>query len=289
MVRRIRGAHGNRNRAQICNQLPRDPKEAKDCQTWGAVLPDADDTGFQWHDLPREPSRYLILSDLHVPYHDKIALATALEHAQGNCDGLLLNGDIVDAYQLSNFCRDPRRRGFVKEVDAVNQFLDSLGRLTLKQTIFKMGNHEYRLERYLMQRAPELPGLCEEFSYRKQFKLDERGIMYIPAAHPIRHGQLTIIHGHEWGNRFSSPVNQARGAFLKAHDCTLEGHGHRSSYHSETSLTGRVVRCWSVGCLCSLSPEYRPLGNKWDHGFAYLNTGSDWSVENHTIIDGKVF
>jgi predicted phosphodiesterase len=289
IVRRVRGADGKMSRERCPEPMVRPPEEIAECKTWGALLPDSDDTGFQIHTIPTTASRYLIICDLHIPYHDKTALTVALQHAEGNCDGLLLLGDIVDAYQISSFLRDPRRRGFGKECEAVNRFLDSLEKLKLKQIIFKMGNHEVRLERYLMQRAPEIPDLCAEFSYRKQFRLDERGIMYIPPADPLRCGQLTIIHGHEWGNRFSSPVNQARGAFLKAHDCTLEGHGHRSSYHAETSLMGRVVRCWSVGCLCSLTPEYRPLGNKWDHGFAYLNTGTEWTIENHTIIDGKTF
>jgi hypothetical protein len=287
MVRRIRGAQGKSHRKYCPEQLTRSAEDAKACETWGACLPEPDDTGFRWHDLP-PASRYLIINDLHIPYHDKKAIQVAVEHAKGEVDGILLNGDIVDAYQLSSFCRDPRRRGFEKEVEDVNRFLDELEKLNAKQGVFRLGNHEARLERYLMQRAPELPKLCENFSYRKQLRLDERGIYYVPAGHPIKHGQLTILHGHEWGNRFANPVNQARGAYLKAVDCTLEGHGHRTSEHVSTSLLGRVTSCWSVGCLCNLNPEYRPLANSWNQGFAYLNTGSEWSVENKRIIDYKV-
>lgn len=291
IIRRLRGAQGalHRKKIAVVKEAVRTTEEAEETRQWGALLPDADDTGFMWHELNPDVKRYGIICDLHIPYHDHKSLKVAMERIDGDVDGLIMLGDVVDAYSLSSFCRDPRKRGFVKEVEAVNKFFDAVQAMNLKHVIWKCGNHELRLERYLMQRAPELPGLLEAFTYRKQCKLDERGWEWIPDTHPIRHGRLTLLHGHEWGNRFSSPVNQARGAYLKASDCTIEGHGHRSSYHAETSLMGRVTRCWSIGCLCNKNPEYRPLGNKWDSGMAFLNTGHDWSIENLTIIDGKVF
>jgi predicted phosphodiesterase len=287
-IRNLRGAHGRHNRTKLRGQHRRPKADAAACQRWGSLLPPADPTDFAWVDLPAGPERYLILADLHIPYHDQKAISIALAHAEGNCDGVLILGDLVDAHQISHWSRDPRKRNFVGEVDMANRCLDAIAKLKPKATIWKAGNHELRLERYLQQRAPEIAGLCDKFSYRSECELDARGILWVPPAHPIRHGMLTLIHGHEWGNRFASPVNAARGAFLRALECTIEGHGHRSSYHAETTLRDRTIRCWSIGCMCNTHPEYRPLGNKWDLGFAYLNTGSEWTIESHTIIGGAV-
>jgi len=286
-VRRLRGAQGNKARREVKPTATRTAEESNACHRWGALLPDAEPVEFQWHTLPEEVDRWLIVADIHVPYHDHKALSTCLAHADGNCDGVLINGDGADAYQLSHFMRDPRKRKFSEEIKSWCKVLDAFKELKPKRLIWKAGNHEFRLERYLMQKAPELFDV-DVFNWPTFCQLKERGVEWIPACDPIKHHELTIIHGHEWGNRFSSPVNPARGAFLKAHDCTLEAHGHRTSHHVEHTLRGRSISCWSIGCMCDLNPGYRPLGNKWNHGFAYLNTGSSWNVENMRIVNGEV-
>jgi hypothetical protein len=49
------------------------------------------------------------------------------------------------------------------------------------------------------------------------------------------------------------------------------------------------MACWSVGCLCNLTPAFRPV-NDWNHGFAivYYHEDGTFSVENKTIIEGMV-
>jgi hypothetical protein len=52
-------------------------------------------------------------------------------------------------------------------------------------------------------------------------------------------GELPVLHGHEKGKGISSPVNQARGAFLRLLHTVLEGHGHRTSGHAESDMWHR--------------------------------------------------
>jgi hypothetical protein len=54
-------------------------------------------------------------------------------------------------------------------------------------------------------------------------------------------------------------------------------------------MAGNVVTTYSIGSLCGLSPEYLPY-NKWNHGFATIETQPDGSYEfrNLKIINGKV-
>ena len=235
--------------------------------------------------------RWLILADLHVPFHDNAPIETAIkwaEQKENRCDGILFLGDLCDCYSLSSWVRDPRVRRFGDEIKATGQVLDHLRhKLKPKAVVWKAGNHEYRLERYLMRRAAELFGM-EQFTFRSFLDLDKRNVHFVNAMWPIKYRALTLLHGHEWPGGMSSPVNPARTAYLKMHDCALVAHRHRSSEHTEPCMgSDRVVTCWSVGCLCNLHPEYSPM-NLWNHGFADLTTGHRWRVGNHRIVKGNV-
>jgi len=102
-------------------------------------------------------------------------------------------------------------------------------------------------------------------------------------------GKLPIIHGDELWTSLTNPVNPARGLFLKAKDLALCAHHHQHSEHTEKDILGRQITCWSMGCLCELSPEYMPI-NKWGHGFVIVEKEPDGEFEmsNKRIWKGKV-
>ena len=57
--------------------------------------------------------RIAILSDIHIPFHDRDSLYLALTWVKNfGPDCIVLNGDIIDCYQLSNFQKDPEERRF---------------------------------------------------------------------------------------------------------------------------------------------------------------------------------
>jgi hypothetical protein len=123
------------------------------------------------------------------------------------------------------------------------------------------------------------------------FELQDLGIELIESRSRALFGSLNVIHGHEFGQSFFNPVNPARGLFLRAKTSTLAGHNHQTSSHHENNLNGKPTACFSMGCLCDLSPEYRPFaGTKWNHGFAIVDLdGETFRVHNHRIINGEVF
>jgi hypothetical protein len=101
---------------------------------------------------------------------------------------------------------------------------------------------------------------------------------------------LLVIHGHEFGESVFSPVNPARGLFLKAKCSVLAGHNHQTSQHHENNLKGDSMACFSTGALCQLTPEYRPFAfTKWNHGFAIVEIEESgiFEVHNYRVIDGK--
>jgi len=231
-----------------------------------------------------------VLSDIHVPYHDEVALRAAVDQLQGDrVDALVLNGDIADFYAISRYIKDPRKRNFKAEVQAVRDMLAWIrGQFPDIPIVFKAGNHEERYSHWLWQHAPEISDE-PRMGLDQWLDMADHGIEFVDNQRPIMAGELPIIHGHEEGKGISAPVNPARGSFMRLHHTTLKGHCHRTSAHSEPDMWGREVFCWSTGCLCDLRPEYARF-NKFNHGFASVRVQADgqFDVCNFRIANGKV-
>jgi len=242
---------------------------------------------FKPYKTPTNIKKIGIVNDVHIPYHDKRALLTALEYLHSkDIDCLLLNGDIMDCYQISRWQTDPRKRSLKYELDTTRQFLQDL-RAAFGDTliIYKEGNHEERWKKYLISHAPQLLD-NPEFEIDIVLRLEEIGIKFVDNKRIIQAGKLNIIHGHEFGTQIWSPVNPSRGFYLKSKNNVLGGHHHQTSEHLEPDINGKILAAWSLGCLCDLHPEYRPI-NKWNHGFATVSLypGGNFDVENDVVYE----
>ena len=234
----------------------------------------------------------LVLSDIHLPFHDLPSLTAAIEYGEARQpDVILLNGDILDCYDISRFMKEQDRPTITDEIAMGIEFLELLRQaFPAARIIYKLGNHEERMRHYILKNAPQF-GNLKALEFESLLQFERFGIERVNRE-IIKAGKLNILHGHEMGESVFSPVNPARGYFLKAKANTLVGHYHQSSHHSEGDLNGNKVGVWSTGCLCSLTPEYRPFAyTKWKHGFAYVTVESDgtFQVENKEIIDGRIF
>ena len=233
----------------------------------------------------------LIVSDIHLPYHDINAIEIALEKAyKDNVDSIYLNGDILDFYQVSRFTKEGGAMSIKEERDMFFEFIGWINENFDVPIYFKAGNHEERLAKYINEKAPDLAQL-PELSLSGFLKLDELDIQFVDGRQKAMMGKLIVVHGHEFGESIFSPVNPARGLFLRAKSTTLAGHNHQTSEHHENNLKNDSMACFSTGCLCQLTPNYRPFAyTKWNHGFAIVEIDEDESFEvsNYRIIDGKV-
>lgn len=234
--------------------------------------------------------RILIISDLHVPYHDAAAVKAALDYGkQQRVDIVYINGDFADFYAVSRHDKDPTRT-MKNEIEQCRKMLRHIrSRFPDARIIFKVGNHEDRMERFLAKNAPVLLGVAE-FQIPDILKLNELNIEYVPSLGLTFMGRLPVYHGHELPQGMSSPVNPARGIWMRVQESMICGHWHRSSVHTEkVGVHGKVKSCWSLGCLCNMTPDYAPV-NRWSHGFAIVDTHEDgnYEVDNKTIIEGVV-
>lgn len=291
-VRYYRGQIGKNNRKKI--QMTEKPQPAIQAIAMGIpnpfFLPETDETEWLPYDIPASVTRLLILSDVHIPYHNIEAVTLALQYGkERNINGIMLNGDILDFYGLSSFEKDPRKRRFSEELEMGRQFLKILRKEFDGVPIyFKLGNHCERYERYLRIKAPELLDVSE-FRLDVLLKFGEIGVELIDDKRIVKFGKLNIMHGHEFGKSVFSPVNPARGLYMRGKENCIAGHNHQTSSHVEPTMNGHVINTWSTGCLCELHPSYMPI-NKWNLGFAYVERelNDEFTVHNHTIVKGKV-
>jgi len=253
-------------------------------------LPDTDEDEWEAYQLPKACTRILLLSDIHVPYHNITAITRAIEYGkEKKVNAIVFNGDTLDCYALSRYEKDPRKRKFAEELESCRQLLKVFrNEFPGVPFYFKLGNHEERYEAYLRTKAPELLG-TSEFTLDALLRFGELGCEFIQDKRIIKAGKLNILHGHEFGRSVFSPVNPARGYYMRAKASVICGHNHQTSEHSENNLEGKVVTTWSTGCLCEMHPQYMPI-NKWNHGFSYIQVFNDggFEVDNLKIIRGKI-
>ena len=253
-------------------------------------IPESDYQKSQDFIMPKGNNRILILSDIHIPYHDIEALQIAIEKGKElKPNAVILNGDTIDMYHASRFIKDRRLRDLAGELEMTKDFLCYIKEEFDCPIYFKIGNHEARWENYLRLQAPELLGITD-FELSSILQFGSLGIIEIKSTQLIKAGKLNILHGHEFGHSVFSPVNAARGLYMRAKANSIVGHHHQTSEHSEKDLTGNVVTTYSIGCLCGLSPEYMPF-NKWNHGFGFveIDNNGDYVVKNFRIMNGKVY
>jgi predicted phosphodiesterase len=283
MIRAITGNNGSSHKNSLKDKSL--ISKAKPCNPYN--LPNSYESDFTVFDIKQ--SRILILSDLHFPYQNNMAVEVALDYGKlKKVDCILINGDLIDFANISRHDKDWRSRSINDEFESVRTFLKSL-RLNFPNTriIYKHGNHDERWEKFLYVKAPEIFDVSD-FQLEVLLRLGELKIETVKDKRPIRLGKLTVLHGQELTG--SGGVNPSKSTFNKTLNDTLIGHVHKTSYHSEPRMNGEIISVYSTGCLCELHPIWMPI-NKWTLGFAYVDldikTGN-YIVHNKMIIDNKI-
>lgn len=241
--------------------------------------------------LPTGCDSILLISDLHIPYHDIDALSLAIEYGINNdVNTIFINGDLIDFHGLSRFEKDPRKRSVKQEFEAAKSFLIALREAFPTQEIYwLLGNHDMRYQKWLMTKVYEV--FDDEYYHLEQrLQVNEQRVKVIEDNVLVKAGKLAITHGHHVMRGFFAPVNSARGAWMKAKQSLLISHVHKVSNHVEVNLDGDSFGTWSTGSLCELRPDYSPLVSNYQHGFAHIQVddSGDFQVKNYQIINGKI-
>lgn len=306
-----RGNHGEQNRRGCKKGLFRPPNAPGFSWKFPKSIKE------EWPPFILETKRNLILSDIHIPFHDPQAIHCAIKHGKRKKpDAVIINGDLADFYAISKFDKNPTKAHLTGTIIDCRNFLGWLrGEFPKARIIFKLGNHDEWWEKYLWRKAPELIGLPnvtlehtltadftehdkaaaaeaaeKEMPVPAMFGPNVSGIEFVDEQRRIMLGALPVLHGHELPRGMTNPVNFARGMFLRATNHLLCGHSHQISQHTAVTLMEKTISTWSTGCFCGLRPQYARI-NQYAHGFAEVEVheGHDFNVQNYRIISGKIF
>ena len=226
-----------------------------------------------------------IISDIHIPYQDNSAIKTMLNMVQHfRPKNIIINGDAIDAVQLSRFSRDPLPpESFKAHVEELCTLITKMQKYSTVKYI--QGNHEARLQRYINDKAPELHGLLSVESLIND-RLDTK-INYIKTvpSESMLAIRDDLLVGH-FNSAHKYTCYTAKALVERFQVSIVQAHTHRLGEYSIRTWGGTLYG-WESGCLCDLNPEY-VLHPNWQNGFLiFTEIDNDWNIEIVHINDGK--
>ncbi len=212
----------------------------------------------------------IIGSDVHIPFQDDAAVDAFIGYIKREQPSVVvLNGDILDMFMLSRFTKGEGRNP-LEEIEECRKLLKAVAKAAKGADLYYViGNHETRLERYVLTKAPELASLVEDvFTIIKSDELGFKGCASLTV-----NDKIVLKHGTLLGNKSGlSAIKEMEASYMSG----ASGHTHRLCKYIARKA-GRKFFWIETGCLCGLNPEYCVNPN-WQQGFARID-----------IKDGKVF
>jgi len=246
--------------------------------------------------MKNDLEKILFIPDTHIPYHDLKAWELLLKVGKSfKPDHIIIGGDFIDNYTVSSHDKNPNRAlKLEEEVNETKKCLDQVKALKAKSNVFIGGNHEDRLERYLMAKAPELFNFI---STDKVLGLDEKGFVYVPYKQTYTIGKLNVTHDTGTAGQYS----HYKALDVFQHNVVIN-HTHRIGY----TVQGSAKNERHVGAMFGWLGDVNQVDymhkikalRDWSLGFGigYLekSTGNIFLVPvpivNYSVvIEGKLF
>ena len=208
--------------------------------------------------LAPEPERVFFFPDIHFPFEDKLFLAYLMAKcSEMNPTTIVIIGDLLDCYSISNFDKDPGRKETLNdERNAALKWLSELRAAHPQaEIIFIEGNHEERIARNIKRYLPGLHDL-PELSTGSLLKLDKFDVKHFGSygflrwGHRVKHGQSTA--------RWSSNAEM-----LKHRVSGISGHVHRKQEASFMDGEGHLTTWRAIGHSCNLDFVDYGVGLNW--------------------------
>lgn len=224
----------------------------------------------------------IIGSDAHIPFQDNKAVEAFCNYCKEiQPSAIILNGDILDFYKLSRFIKGEGRNPY-EEISACRDLLKRIKTDCPNSKIYYViGNHETRLETYVLNNAPHLASLVEDvFTI---IKTNEIGV--IGCSEVLINDIFVCTHGKMLGSKAGlSAIKEIEKHYMSG----ASGHTHRLAKFI-TRKAGRKFVWLETGCLCDLNPEY-VQDPDWMQGFAAVefNNGKVKRAEVIEIENGEI-
>jgi hypothetical protein len=229
--------------------------------------------------------KWLYVPDAHHPYVDKRAwqiMLRAMQHFKPH--GICIMGDFVDCAPISFHTPSPGQASLAEELKAGQAAIADLEALGAKEHHYIEGNHEFRLPRYLHEKAPEI---AEFLSFKAILGLSAKW-KYTPYKKFLEHGKVYVTHDLERAGRGAHEQ-----ALTDAQDNVIIGHAHSMGVSYRGNARGKThvgaIFGW-LGDKTCVNYRHRLLANRyWTLGFGigYMETNGTVHVQAIPIIEYK--
>lgn len=243
--------------------------------------------------------RAIVVNDIHFPFECKPAYSLFLTILKSSkFDEIVLNGDIMDCYNLSTHLKDPEiKLYFDEEIEYGKMRLKELRSIFKGKIVYNAGNHESRMERQI---SNQCPAFFRYIDLKQILELESLGIDWIPFSPNQQYNVLNskLIARH-------TPIgNNALTTINRANCSVIFGHNHQVHENQKVTLDGNCIRGISNGCLCDKNHpamQYVATHHQWQLAFSVvtvLDSGVWLNQLIHIIekngiftclFDGKVY
>jgi len=236
--------------------------------------------------------KVIVTGDYHAQYLNLKAFNKMLKFTkQYKPDVFVINGDLVDAFSISKFEKNPKRKTTLyNEVIIVINILDKIRNCVGKKCkiYWTKGNHLDRLSRYLNTHSELLD--FPFFDIETLFKLKKFNVVFVNALNDydknnkgLGHlilGDMLIMHGDGRLNGAKTSINSGASCLKtckKFFTNVCMNHVHRLALVYHHSPYKNLV-CMECGCLCDING-----GMEWTQGFGTFEFSGKKSF-NHRVI-----
>lgn len=261
----------------------------------------------------------VVVGDHQAPFHDPKLHELFCEWLEVNQPhrGVHL-GDLMDFPDISRHPDDPDNVAAANEClqSGYDLMADIVEASPTTEWSLMPGNHDERLRRYVIDKAPRIHGLkradspesfgqvVHDVSYL--LRLDELGVEYVDPRGPYDLAQVELSKNlavrHGWIVR-QKGGESAYKSLEKTGYSILVGHTHRQAIvqHSVPEISGRMRQLLAaeIGCMCRVDdvrgaddrmfPSYTPMAD-WQQGWCTVNVWDDqkFHIELATYVNDVV-
>jgi transposase-like protein len=224
--------------------------------------------------------RILVISDLHIPFHNHNFVKEALKEKADLC---IVAGDFLDLYSVSTFRKNkliPLQREF-SDGTSILRIISSL----YPNVVMLLANHESRLLKILQNKFYEYPEIVQYFKDASNVlsrMAQDYGNVDVVNSWWCKIGQAIIAHPDYYSKIRSKTVQNSYEFFTsfgEEFQAILNAHTH---HLSKIVYFGKLLI--EIPCLCYIM-DYMLTGHRynaeWVQGYAILELDKDGNVERN--------
>lgn len=224
-----------------------------------------------------------VIPDPHCPYHCEQSTQQLLEDIRTTRPRwVILLGDVLDAYSVSSFDKNPARRLLLndeREV-AVAWLAGIRAAAPHAQIDLCEGNHEDRVRRYLWSRAPALAAL-RELEVPNLLRCPDLDITY-----HSRNGFKRWGHRFKHGDTVRAKAGESGKIEMEAHRIGgFSGHTHRVGVATTTDREGVTTRWWETGHLCDVTKADYVAAPNWQKAYFKIHDPENEFAVEPILLD----